>query len=111
MRDGVTTRALRAVVGMVVAAALTIAVSAVNALAQRAGSPAACSADIHQFCTNLEPRRSSVQSCLEDHSGDLSSSCRALLQERTEHVHAHEPRACGQGAGSPACPEKRPHHE
>src|SRR5262249_48984545 len=111
MSDRGVAPALRAGAGMLFAVALTIAVSAPTALAQRAGSPAACRAEIQEFCSNLEPRRSTVQSCLEDHSGDLSSSCRALLQERTQHVHAHDPRSCGQGAGSPACPAKHPHHE
>ena len=106
MRDGLLARILGAGAAAVVVAALAVGASADPARAQRAGR-GVCQDDIRRFCTNLEPRRTVTRSCLEDHAADLSSSCRALLQERNDHIHTREPRSCGKGSGAPGCPANR----
>ena len=68
---------------------LGMLVLASSATAQRAG-PAPCRDDIREFCRNHEPGHGAVKRCLQEHSGAVSSSCRASLQERSDHPHRHE---------------------
>lgn len=48
----------------------------------QSGGP--CRDDVRQFCNHLEPGHGTRLACLQEHSGELSSACRAQLQERSE---------------------------
>jgi hypothetical protein len=72
-----------------------------NAIAQ---TNAPCRQNMRAFCVNLEPEHGAMQRCLQEHMGDLSSSCRAHLQRGVERVrtparpdHAGAGRAKKQG--------------
>jgi hypothetical protein len=54
-----------------------------NAIAQ---TNAPCRQDMRAFCANLEPEHGAMQRCLQEHLGDLSSSCRARLQRGIERA-------------------------
>jgi hypothetical protein len=71
-------------------AALVVAALALPS-AGGAQSGGSCRDDVREFCRNIEPRRSAQLRCLQEHAADLSSACRAHLQEQGER-RAHPPR-------------------
>ena len=49
----------------------------------------ACQADLEKLCPDVEAGRVRVE-CLWNHQDDLSSECRALIEEKREGARAHE---------------------
>jgi hypothetical protein len=45
-----------------------------------------CRQEMRALCPNLEPEHGAMQRCLQEHLGDLSSSCRAHLQRGVERA-------------------------
>ena len=43
---------------------------------------AACSADIHEFCTQIDHAKGATRACLQTHENELSPECRALREAR-----------------------------
>jgi hypothetical protein len=73
-----------------------------------------CRDDVREFCTNHEPGHGAVQRCLQEHSGAVSSTCRAYLQERSERGTAHGANVgqfCRMRSGSVDCVQKRRNRE
>jgi Cysteine rich repeat len=61
-----------------------ILMSLADPRASIAQSENACREEAHEFCRNLEPEHGTLKRCLQEHFGDLSSACRAHLQQRSE---------------------------
>jgi hypothetical protein len=105
---------LRNWAAVVVLAVLALGMSAGGAIAQRAG-PLPCRQDVRAFCANHEPGHGAVQRCLQEHSGAVSSTCRAYLQERREPAAARGAtvrQVCRVRSGSGAvCVDKRADRE
>jgi hypothetical protein len=105
----IVSQALRNCAAVAVLAVLALGMSAGGAIAQRAG-PQPCRQDVREFCTNHEPGHGAVQRCLQEHSGAVSSTCRAYLQERRERGPgrgATVRQVCRVRSGAVDCVEKR----
>jgi hypothetical protein len=85
---------------------------ATAALAQQAPAtpPAArpCEADVARLCPGITPGQGSVRQCLRQNADQLSTECKAHIEQAREHFHAAR-EAC-QGDVSKFCADVKPGH-
>ncbi|MFQ5667807.1 MAG: cysteine rich repeat-containing protein [Candidatus Binatia bacterium] len=81
---------------------LWIPVLAQSAAAQKGP----CSAEVKKFCPDVKRGGGRIMKCLEDHSADLSETCKSRLQKRRAR-HGRRWHACQEDLKK-FCPEARP---
>lgn len=69
----------------VVAAALSLPLTASPALAQQAPENArACRADVEKFCKDVQPGGGRVAQCMKQHESELSDACKSAAAAAKE---------------------------
>jgi hypothetical protein len=83
-----------------------------TALAQQtpAATPPArpCEADVARLCPGIQPGQGSVRQCLRQNAEQLSTECKAHIEQARQHFHATK-EAC-QGDAAKFCAEVKPGH-